>query len=309
VDRVHRARECAREGWTAFESNSLPRAKELLSEAVSLDPQQPDYHAALATVYVRLHEPGKATAEFEKAVRKDPANIEFRLDLAQAYQTNDQDLKALQVLDAAEPGAPLQERWIFTRSFSLFRVGRFNEAQRQYEKLLANPALVAPANFFLGNICFAQDRFQEAVPYYAAAIRLGDRPTNRAFNAYTYNYGLALYRLSRFAEAAAAFQRSIDRFRNDPLPWMWLGRCKQELGSFQEAIADFEESIRISPNFRPSYFELARLQFQYGDKRRAAELFLKVNQMKRAQLDEDERAARRGKFPATLGVTRAQERP
>lgn len=273
-----------------------------------MDPRQADYHAALGVVYLRVRENEKAAAQLKEAVRQNPANAEFRLDLAQAYQAGDKDLEALQALDGKEPEGALQKRWIFSRGFSLFRAGRFPEAQRQYERLTTDPAMAAPANFFLGNICFAQNRFAEAVPYYAEAIRLGDRPGNRPFNTYAYNYGLTLYRLGRFAEAAAAFQLSIDRFQSDPLPWLWLGRCKQELGSYREAINDLEESVRINPDFRLSYFQLARLQFQFGDKKRAAELFAKVNELKQAELDTEERKAGQAKIPGAQSEKPAERK-
>jgi len=257
---VPSAKQYAAEGWAAFESNNFSRAEELLAKAAQLDPRQPDYHAALGIVYLRV------------------------------------------------PEGELQKRWIFSRGFSLFRAGRFPEARRQYERLLEDPAMAAPSNFFLGNICFAQNRFPEAVRFYAEAIRLGDQPGNLPFNAYAYNYGLTLYHLGRFADAAAAFQLSIDRFPNDPLPWLWLGRCKQELGSYQEAIHDLEESVRINPDFRLSYFQLARLQFQFGDKKRAAELFEKVNQLKQTELDTDERKAGQAKIPGDPGTPQPVQR-
>jgi tetratricopeptide (TPR) repeat protein len=305
---VPSANEYAAEGWAAFESNNLSRAEELLIKAVRLDPRQPDYHAALGIVYLRVRENEKAVAQLQEAVRQSPSNAEFRLELAEAYQAGDRDLDALKDLDGKEPEGGLQKRWIFSRGFSLFRAGRFPEARRQYERLLEDPAMAAPSNFFLGNICFAQNRFPDAARYYAEAIRLGDQPGNRPFNAYTYNYGLALYHLGRFADAAAAFQLSIDRFQNDPLPWLWLGRCKQELGSYREAIDDLEESVRINPDFRLSYFQLARLQFQFGDKKRAAELFAKVNQLKRTELDTDERKAGQAKIPGDTGTPQPVQR-
>ena len=290
------ARELASQGWEAFESNRLSEAEQLLSQAVKLDAKEPDYQAALGAVLAKQGKWSESSECWKKAVQLSPRNTEFRLQLARAYQASDRDLEALSALELSDIPDPFQKQWVFTRAFSLFRIGRYPAAQKDFESLRSDPAFSAPANFFLGNLFFAQDQFKQAADYFGQALRDGDRPDNRAFNAYAYDYGLALYHLRDFNAAAAAFQKSIDRYPNDPLPWLWLGRSKQELGAYTEAIADLEESIRIRPDFRASYFQLARLHYQYGNKKRAAELFAKVNQMKQSERAADERAAAQPKL-------------
>src|SRR5258707_12478203 len=92
---VPSAKQFAAEGWAAFESNNLSRAEELLIKAVRLDPRQPDYHAALGIVYLRVRENEKALAQLQEAVRQSPGNAEFRLDLAEANQAGSRDLDPL----------------------------------------------------------------------------------------------------------------------------------------------------------------------------------------------------------------------
>src|SRR5262249_10480096 len=156
--------------------------------------------------------------------------------LAQAYQAADDDARALQTLAGAEPAGPMRAPWIFTRGFSLFRLGRYNEAEAVFRGLLSDPEMRAPAHFFLANCAYGRGEFAESVPLYDKAIAAGDTPSNRALNAYFYNRGLALYELRRFEPAAGSFRESINRYPQDAMPYLLLARCQSELGQQKEAM-------------------------------------------------------------------------
>jgi tetratricopeptide (TPR) repeat protein len=219
-----------------------------------------------------------------------------RFKLAQAYQAADQDTKALAALTGKPPNGDLGEAWKFTRGFSLFRLQRYAEAERTLRPLLGSKQLAAPAHFFVANCLYGRGRYQESLPFYEKAVAAGGGPENRAFNVYLYNQGLAYFQLRRFEEAAEAFQKSIDRFSKDPLPWLFLGRCHAELGQYQDAIRELEEAIRLQPDLRLAYYQLGRLHSQHGDRSRAQELFRSVEGLRKQELDREEEMARRLKL-------------
>lgn len=288
-----RSAELAARGWQAFEQGRIQDAETDLEEAAKLAPASPSIALALGQVYLNAGKAKLAAPQLEKAARglKNPYDVRFTL--AQTYQTLDEDTKALAVLSGPAPGAPLREPWEFTRGFSLFRLGRIDAAGALFRTLLHSERLEAPANFFMGNCLYARKQYQEALPFYQRAIAVGKGPDNKALNAYFYNQGLALYQLNRFERAAEAFRRSIDRYSKDPLPWLFLGRCESELGQFTQAIEALESSIRLQPDLRLAYYQLARLHSQYGDKERAKELFQKVAGLRKQELDKEETMAQR----------------
>ncbi|MEO8130424.1 MAG: tetratricopeptide repeat protein [Bryobacteraceae bacterium] len=226
----------------------------------------------------------------------ETGDFQSRFAEAQALQRADQDLKALAVLEGALPPPPLRDPWKLTKAFSLFRLGRLKPAEKLFSELLNSPDLRAPANFFMANCIFAGGRYAESLPYYAAAVKAGQVPGNRALNAYYYNQGLALYQLHRYQAAGEAFQNSIDTYAQDPLPWLFLGRSKTELGDFAAAIEAYESAIRIRPDFRLAYFQLARLHAEHGDKTRAEELFGKAKELRQQELEEEQLLSRRLKL-------------
>lgn len=286
-------------GWKAYEEGRLQEAKALLERAVKLSPTTADYQAALAEVEAKMDNPDAAIQHFKRAIALNPVDTEFRLDLAQILQRKGNDHEALQILRISHPKPELADLVHFTIGFSLFRLGNFGPAKREFETLVDKPQFKASASFFLGNIAYTQGQFQEAEPYLARAASLGNVEDNKAYNVYAYDYGLVLYKLGKFAEAADQFRASIAQYDRDPLPWMFLGRCEEQLGDYPEAISMLETSIRTDSTFQLSYYELARLQQRHGDAKRAAELFVKIGEMKTEEINKEEERATKLKSSPT----------
>ena len=291
AQQLRSATALAAKGWAAFEAGRLSEAKDLLDEAVHLDPTVADYQAALAEVDAKMGDRKAAVEHFKKAVHLSPSNARFRLGLAEILQTENNDQEALRVLQTGHPGTGLYDVWHFTKGFSLFRAGRLTAAIEEFKAVAQRPGFEASASFFLGNIAYSQGEFDQAERYLAKAVELGDVKGNRAYNAYTYDYALVLMKLGRFADADKQFRASIERYDTDPLPWMFLGRCEEELGNYAVAIEMLEMSIQKNPGFQLSYYELARLQQRHGDPARAAELFRKIGTMKEEEIRTEENRA------------------
>lgn len=293
------ATQNASAGWAAYEAGRFQEAKALMSYAAKMKPKHADYQAALGVIELKTGDQTDAIQHLKTAIRLKPSDAEYRLRLASVYQAANNDLGALQLLQAATVNSGLSGTWHFTRGFSLFRIGRFEAAHKEFEPLVADPQFTAPANFFLGNIAFSENRFQDASRYFERAIQSGNTLANTAFNAYTYNYGLDLFRLGQYREAEEQFKASVARYDRDPLPWMFIGRCEQELGNYQAAIDMLEKSIQVGPNFSLAYYELARLQKKYGDPARAAKLFEMIGRMKQEEITAEERRAAKLKIGET----------
>ena len=278
-------------GWRAYEEGRPGDAKPLLEEAVKLSPGNADYQAALAQVDSKLGQQDAAIKHFKRAIVLKPSDTEFRLDLAEILQKRGNDQEALGVLHIEHPNPALSDAVHFSRGFSLFRLGSFAPAEDEFKLVVQKPQFRAPASFFLGNIEYTQGRFVEAEPYLATAVELGNVEGNTAYNAYTYDYGLVLFKLGKFAEAGKQFRASIAHYDKDPLPWMFLGRCEEELGNYSQAIVMLETSIKTDPTFQLSTYELARLQQRHGDPNRAVELFNKIGAMKKEEVRKEQERA------------------
>ncbi len=280
-------RELAAAAADAFERGRAGEAIDLMRQALKLEPANPAYQAALGQIYLSTGQSRMAAPLLDRSLRAAPGDIDVGIALAQAYQNLDRDFDALRTLGNKSPREPYRPMWLFIRGFSLFRSGQIREADKTFRDLLAYPDMRPPAHFFRANCRYVENDLEAALPEYEAAIREGNVPTNKALNAYYYNYGLTLYRLRRFDDAAAAFRRSSERFSRDPLPRFFLARCLTEQGSHQQAIQLLADVVAEFPDFPPALYQLARLQAQHGDKAIGQELFRKYSALKQQQLIGD----------------------
>ncbi len=110
-------------------------------------------------------------------------------------------------------------------------------------------------------------------------------------NAYRYDYGLTLFRLGRYSDALTQFTLATEHYPSQPSPWMMRGRCEEELGQPQSAIASYEKSIQLDDKYQITYYHLARLHQRYGDKARASQLFERLGELKQNDITAQEERA------------------
>ncbi len=289
-------RELAAAAADAFQRGGSGEAIDLLQRALKVEPANPAYQAALGQIYLSSGQARLAVPLLDRSLRATPGDFDVRIALAQAYQNIEKDFDALRTLGNRPPGEPYRPMWLFIRGFSLFRSGQIREADKTFADLLAYKDMRPPAHFFLANCRYVENDLEAALPEYEAAIREGNVPTNKALNAYYYNYGLTLYRLRRFADAAEAFRKSSERFSRDPLPRFFLARCLTEQGSHEQAIQLLVKVVAEFPDFPTALYQLARLQDQHGDKAIAQELFRKYSALKEQRAESEMALERRIKL-------------
>ena len=259
-----------------------------LSAARKADPANPILAAALGQALISAGDPASAVEPLKDALSANPGDDSVRLALAQSYQRLDQDGKVVDLLKPQSPQGSPSPLWLFTLAFSQFRLEQYQDAEAIFRQLVPLPSMTAAASFFVANCRFGQNDLQGSLSWYEAAISKGNTPRNMALNAYYYNYGLALFRLGRYAEASTAFLASTTRDPRDPLPPYFLGRSQAQRGEVQDAISIFTQLIQKHPDFSPAYYQLGRLLSRTGDQVRSREMFAKVKQIKDAELNEQQ---------------------
>lgn len=77
--------------------------------------------------------------------------------------------------------------------------------------------------------------------------------------------GISLYRLDRFEEARASYEKSLEIQPNHPTCYNSLGFLLQDMGLMQEALAAFEKAIEQSPDMAMARLNLGMAQLKLGD--------------------------------------------
>lgn len=135
--------------------------------------------------------------------------------------------------------------------------GRLGEAIGLYVQAIgANPALHGPYNN-VGAAYFMQGRHEAAAAWYRVALARGDENARG-------NLGEAYRKLGRLAEAEAMQRAVIARNPNDVNGHFSLAQALRDSGHLDEALAEFEETLRLQPDHYAATWNRALLLLQLG---------------------------------------------
>lgn len=168
---------------------------------------------------------------------------------------------------------------------SLMWLGRFNDAEEYYKRIVANDAYSFKAHLSLGTIYSDLKRYDEAIEELSTALKLSPNSAvayhalgriyikvgkyNEAIDVYTkylskypgdyrayYNIGMALYNLNKNKEAIEAFERALEIQPNYFEAKYNIGVIFDEMSKTEEAIKVFREVIDAKPDFVDAYNNL-----------------------------------------------------
>ena len=108
----------------------------------------------------------------------------------------------------------------------------------------------------LGQLYYAEDRFEESVAQYRGALQVNPSTTNR------YSLGEALLKVENYSEAEYQF-REVNRLEPKSYAGDYgLGKMYAQTGNYGKAIEHFENALYLDPAF---YDALAEIGYTYAD--------------------------------------------
>ncbi len=210
----------------------------------------------------------------KKAAAADPENLTFRMDLAQsclwsknyqcvldayreiltlkpdsaeadmlageAYDEMHNDTKAVEEFQAAVKADPTAPNVHFGYGYLLWRLLKFNEAEKEFRSELANNPDHPLALTYLGDTDIKLNRSLEAPPYLEHALRIEPAITLAHLDLGTVYQGAG-----RKEDALREFKAAEKLSPNDPEVHWSLGRCYQSLGRKEEAKIEFEKTRNL----------------------------------------------------------------
>ena len=260
--------------WRKFRATNderwVARARDSITEALRLDPDDPGVHHALAVLYRNTGRPREAIEEAHAAIRLQPD-----FDLAHALLG---DL-------FAEAGNRQQAEAEYERAIALrpgywshhlglgvfyFTVGRIEDAIAAFRRVTELRPDSSWGYQMLGTGHHALGRLEQAVPFYEQAIRI--TPDAAAFS----NLGTAYYQLGRLDQARAAYVRAVEIEPADPLKHRNLADLYRRIGDEAAARREYAEALRlahkrleVNPRDARSLALIAVVEAKLGDARAA----------------------------------------
>ena len=142
---------------------------------------------------------------------------------------------------------------LFQQGIKLHEAGRFDEAEQIYRQILEtapnNPDIIN----LLGLIAQNKGLHQEAIAYFAKAIRL-----NPSHAPYQFNFAVSLEGIGKLREALDAYEKVITLAPDVKETYFKCGQMNKELNNDNKAQNCFHKALELDPNYLEAKIELAK---------------------------------------------------
>jgi tetratricopeptide (TPR) repeat protein/TolB-like protein len=191
--------------------------------------------------------PQLALKEFEDAVKADPTFAMGYAGLAEAQwamwsNTNDKSWadKAIESTATARRIEPNRPAVHYSAGMTLFRIGRYDEAKQELEKVIELQPTSEEATRLLGRVLMRQGKIEEGLAQFNKAIAI--RPNSVMVHT---EMGLALFNEARYNDALAAFEKAVALAPNSSRALSQAGAAAQGAGDNDKALAYFKRANDI----------------------------------------------------------------
>jgi tetratricopeptide (TPR) repeat protein/TolB-like protein/DNA-binding winged helix-turn-helix (wHTH) protein len=240
------------------------------AKALQLNANLDIIYTALGQLYVETGRYADAENAYLMALDTSPSNVDALTGLGETYNLMQEPDKAEQMLSQAIGLHPGDWGAYNALGNFLFSSGRYREAARQYETVVAldNGSAAGWAN--LGTAYMLAADFTSAAPAFEKAIELEPRST------FYSNLGLMRYYLGDFAGAIEAHRRATELSPGNYLAWSNLGDAYYASGRGGEAREAFATALEVAqphmdvnPNDPGLLMDLAWIRAMLGDEKMA----------------------------------------
>ncbi len=150
------------------------------------------------------------------------------------------------------------------------KLGDTESAIETYKTMLKADPSRDTTRISLGNLYFANDRFDEALGEYEQAVALNPSVTNR------YALGQALLATDQAGRALQEFTQIKREAPTQPQGDFGIGQAYAKLERYDEAIASFKSAISIQPDYWEAYAEMGYAYMDSGDSETARAMVSKL---------------------------------
>ena len=235
-------------GIITAQTNRAHEAVELLSRAVSVNPNSAEVHNNRGNVLRDLERYDEALQSFEQALKLDRRSADAHNSRGTALQHLRRFEEALASFDRALKLKPDYAEAHSNRGAALQELNRREDALNSYDRALKiNPAY-APAFYNRGNLLRDLKRNEEALQSYDHALRV--RP---AYPEACNNRGNALRDLRRYEEALASYDRALQLNPQFAEAFNNRGIALQRLRRHEEALDSYDRALQVRPNYAEAH--------------------------------------------------------
>jgi tetratricopeptide (TPR) repeat protein len=269
---------------TALRQGRLMEARALLEPSDALR-ESAEARRILGLVYWAASDYDKAAEQLGAAIRMDPMSERSRLALSRVLSSTDNHEGAIEALLETIRALPASTRAHWWLAMAYERVNRFDAARQEYEKAAAG-AVAGRSHLYgaVGRLASGATDVAGAVNALERAVQ--ERPTDPAWRTLLAN---ALLHQDRAEDAMVQFAAAVRLDPKNADAHRGIGQIHLNAGRSAEAAAALRRAITLQPNDIDAQYALATALTRLGNSQEAASYFDRVEQAQRQQLAEQRR--------------------
>lgn len=262
-------------GETLKSQNKPGRAIASFHRAINI---KPDWLAAYQSLVGLLVQQGKhkrIVGIYRQGVNQNPQSPQFHIALGQALATEEKWFKAINCYQTALKLDPNLPEVYYHWGQILIQTKKYAQAQKCYQQALSIQADYWEAYYQLGILCQEQGQWEQAIAAYKnareinpqlgiALIKMGSVYRHL----HQYDLAISCYQEaiknitediteSLETEAFAGYQQTVEEHpQKTAILYYQLGRLLRAKGRFPDAIASYQQSLNLQPNYNNVYIDL-----------------------------------------------------
>jgi len=241
-------------------AKQIAEAEENFKKAVQLDPKSVPALLALGDFYLQQHRWSDAEQQYRRAIELEPKNRPPRTALARLYLAQGQKAKAEQVVVEAKKALPSDSENYRMLGDFYFNTGQFDKALSEYASLYQEHPKDLRVKKNYVQLLILGDRLDEAARLNDEILKANAKDVD----ALIYE-GQILNRQQRANDAIPIFQAALKTEPDNEVGHYNLGIAFIQVGNMAQAESEWREAVRIRPTMVAAQQALAELALRKGD--------------------------------------------
>lgn len=223
--------------------NKTKEAKELVSQALAVDPQNSKMHSTMGKIYASQSDYESSAEEYKKALESNPESNRALIGMAEALEENGDALKAIEYIEKAEKKNP-DDRSILKKSASInLTANRVASAGEKIKTLLNQDREDVEALDLAGQLFIVKNDDVKASNFYNRIHQLDPKYIQHWLKA-----SKRYRQIGKLDKAESSIKRYIQRKPDDAKALTNLALINESLGKTSEALANFKKALQLDSN-------------------------------------------------------------
>jgi tetratricopeptide (TPR) repeat protein len=215
----------------------------------------------IGVIYLDMGHYAKAQEMLEKCLELNSEYILGVVGLGDVfYETGDFVNAEKYHLKAYQMGEKDDIHVIVSYANTLAALHKYDDAIILYQTALKLDPDIGDVHYFIANIYYLNDQFEEAISHYVRSIKIDKEPKPDAY----FNLANSLCTRYRYKEAIKCFKMAIKLEQNNIEAYYNLGNAYHIIGSYKKAANNYEECLKRKFCISEVRIALARNYFLMG---------------------------------------------